>query len=209
MKTTPHLILALASVGILATASAQASGIGAYAKVDAGAAWTQDVGVTLGTLHGNLKTKSGQAFNGIFGIHVAESVALEFENGYQENDLSTLSGYGEFAKVTGSATVVPLLLNVVWTPKLSESISAQIGVGAGATVINADLYIPGVAYFPSDTKTVLSGQAKAGLSYYITEAISLDVTYRLRVSDGPAFSSGIKTDSITSHLVSAGFTFKF
>ena len=195
---------------------APASGIGAYVKVDAGAAFTQDVGISLdsgnlgiGTVNAKLKTKSGQSFNGTFGIHVAESVAVEFEAGYQQNDFSALSGYGGSIDVTGSASVVPLLLNVAWTPKLSESLSAQIGVGAGAAVVIADLGISGIGSLSSETKTVVAGQAKAGLSYNLTENISADLTYRLRATDGPGFSSGIKSDTIMSHAVTAGISFKF
>lgn len=220
MKTTPCILLALASAGILSSVSAHASGIGAYAKVDAGAAFTQDVGISIdtgvlgfGTLNGKLKTKSGQSFNGTFGIHVTETVAVEFEGGYQQNDFSDLSvgalGYTVAVGVTGSASVVPLLLNVAWTPKLSDSLSAQIGVGAGAAIVNADLGIPGIGSLSSETKTVVAGQAKAGLSYNLTENISADLTYRLRVTDGPGFSSGIKADTIISHVVTAGISFKF
>lgn len=216
MKTIPPILLALASAGILSSVSANASGIGAYVKADAGAAFTQDVGVSLdkgilglGTVNGKLKTKSGQSFNGTFGIHMVESVAVEFEVGYQQNDFSALSGYGSSIDVTGSASVVPLLLNVAWTPKLSDRLSAQIGVGAGAAIVNADLGISGIGSLPGETKAVVAGQAKAGLSYNLTENISADLTYRLRVMDGPGFSSGIKADTTTSHLVTAGLCLKF
>ncbi len=215
MKTTSNILLALFAAATLGSLSASASAEGVYMQVDGGVAITPDVGVklnthtNLGTISGRLKTKTGYDFNYVLGYRTAESIALELETGYQENSFSAVSGYGAQLAVTGSASAVPVLLNFVWTPKLSESLSATFGAGAGASVITADIGLPGVGSLPSDTKVVFGGQAKTGLSYKISETVSADLTYRLRVSQGPNFSSGIEASKITSHLVTAGLSIKF
>jgi opacity protein-like surface antigen len=186
----------------------------AYAEEQQSVYWKLNSGVSLlnktdvsypGLGSGQLKAKTGFAINYSVGFRINPIFAVELESGYTRNSWESVDGIA----VTGSGSQVPILANLVLSPKLSESISGDLGVGLGVSINTADIGIAGIGSTSSETKTTLMGQFRAGLNFKLSENVSADLGYRFRLVDGPKFSSQISTNTIFGHVISAGLTVSF
>ena len=178
-----------------------------YWKLNSGVSFLNKTDISHPLLGSSqLKTKTGFAINSSIGFRINPLVAVELESGYARNELDSIDGLGS---VTGSASQVPILANLVLSPKFSESVSGDLGLGLGVSINTADIAMAGIGSLPSDTKTTFMGQIRAGLNFKLAENISADLGYRLRLIDGPKFSSQISTNTVVGHVISAGVTVSF
>lgn len=212
MNTTPRLMAALALATTFVCTSVNAADPAGYFHLDAGASVTGDIGVKsvlgVGTSGLKIESKTGFGFRAVSGLKLNESFALELETGYTQNDFERLTLAGVSANATGSASVVPILVNGVLSAKLSESISANLGAGIGAAITTADIGAQGIAQFKRQTKASFMGQLKTGVEFKITESVSANLNYRFGVVGAPDFDS-VKTDNILTHMFTAGVGIKF
>jgi opacity protein-like surface antigen len=211
MNTTPRLIAALALATSFACTSVNAAEPSGYFHLDAGASVISDIGVKsvlgVGTSGLKIQSKTGFGFRAVSGLKLNENFALELETGYGQNDFNRLTAAGVSTNATGSASVVPILVNGVLSAKLTESISANLGAGLGAAITTADIGAQGIQ-FERQTKASLMGQLKTGVEFKITESVSANLNYRFGVVGAPDFDS-VKTDNILTHMFTAGVGIKF
>jgi len=219
------------------TATSATSSEGPYVRLDAGVSFISgadaklDLPLGLG-FNGKVKFKPGFAYGGAFGYRV-EEVAFEVELDNTHNKFKSGPGGGPW---TDSFRQTTLLGNVIWTPAY-EGVNFWLGGGLGAQFQSTNTSdssspltaITGGSYTSSYSKksdTTFVGQIKAGVSVPLDERWSFDAGYKLRfVSESDLgqtnisfiptvgatqnYSAKLKLDSHLSHLVSAGFTYRF
>jgi len=228
MKTTPRIITALAIAGAFVNTAVQAAESGPYIRLDNGVNSISGAKAEVSGLgKTSIKFNSGYAVGGAVGYNF-NPIALELQYDYTANDVKELSGVW--------LSQHTFLANVIYSAKLDETFSANVGLGAGwqaqsnnllsGTVTNYDFYglrINGTGSSQSDT--ALAAQLKTSLSAKLAENVSVDVGYSLRyvgdsdlykangsVSSGGTTITGsgaLKLTSHWNHLFSVGLTYKF
>jgi hypothetical protein len=218
-------------------AASSTSGEGPYVRVDAGVSFISGANVKLDLplgegLDGRVKFKPGFAFGGALGYRV-EQVAFEVELDTTHNKFKSGPGDGPW---TDSFRQTTLMGNVVWAPTY-EGVTFWLGGGLGAQFQNtnfADSSTPYTAVtggslassFSKSSDTAFVGQIKAGVSVPLDDRWSFDAGYKLRfvgesdlgqgsisfiptLQPAQDYSAKLKLESHLSHLLSAGFTYRF
>jgi opacity protein-like surface antigen len=185
-KSLVPKLAALAGVAALSVSSVSAQDSGVYTKLEAGVSFINGLSVFgYGTTF-----KTGFATNGIVGFNLHQNFGLELEGGYAINTLKTAGGYDAYLLGLGDIDVSAWtgFGNLILRTNLGESLSVFAGGGPGFAVVT--LEVPALG---SGSEAVFAGQAKAGISFRVSEQISLDLTYRARFLDSPVsgLSSGV------------------
>jgi opacity protein-like surface antigen len=218
-------------------AATTTTGEGPYIRIDAGVSFISNADVKLDLplgagLSGKVKFKPGFAYGGAVGYRV-EEVAFEIELDNTHNKFKSGPGDGPW---TDSFRQTTLMGNVIWAPTY-EGVTLWIGAGLGAQFQDtniSDSSSPSSAVtggslasnFSKKSDTAFIGQIKAGVSVPLDDRWSFDAGYKLRfvgTSDlgqsdisfiptaGPTenYSAKLKLESHLSHILSAGFTYRF
>jgi len=212
MNITPRVLTALALTGTFACTSLSAAESGPYFRVGAGPVFVQDISVdrAFGVNVSGVKIqteKTGFGFTAAGGLNLNENFALELETGMQHVGFRTLITPAGTLPLTGSASIVPILANTVFTAKLSETVAAYAGAGVGIAVTTAEIGAAGVST-TSETKTSFMGQLKTGLDFKLSDNASAGIGYHFGIVDGPSFST-LKTGTVLAHMFTVGVGFKF
>lgn len=210
MKTSfkSPLVASLLVAGSLSS-NVMAEGTGFYARLEPGVSVLKDVKLSSPGIDLKLSSKAGFSISGATGYAFTPSWAVELGSGYSRNEFDnaydiTINGVKSpvSVKYPGHVSMVPIISSVVWSPKLTESVKANLGAGLGAAVVTSE------ASGSSSTKTVFSSQFRAGLSTLISKNTEANIGYRLcLVSD--IEESGSKAKDIMAHIFSAGMTVRF
>ncbi len=224
------------SEGTTGAASAT-GGEGPYVKLDAGVSFISNAEVKLNLpygegLNGKVKFKPGFVYGGAFGYRI-EQVALEVELDNTHNKFKSGPGDGPW---TDSLRQTTLLGNLIWAPTY-EGVTLWLGGGLGAQFQSSNaggLSSPATVIpegtlsstFYKKNDTTFVGQIKAGVSIPLDNQWSFDAGYKIRyvgtaelghtdLSLVPTtgatqnYSAKVKLESHLSHLLSAGFTYRF
>ena len=210
---------------------------GPYIRIDAGASFISGADAKLDLPLGQgvtqkAKFKTGFVYGGAVGYNFGE-VALEAELDNTHNQTDGIQNLSLSFRQTS------LLGNVVWMPKyegitflLGGGLGAQFQDsnfgGFSSTASNVIVAGDTFSYnYSKKSDTAFIGQIKAGVSIPIDERWSFDAAYKLRfveetdLADGSAtykatalatatsYSSKLTLDSHLSHLLTAGFSYKF
>ncbi len=177
---------------------------GPYLTVAGGALFLQDA--SWGPL--DVEFETGWAVHAALGYAFGNGFALELESGYGQADVDSVRLYGRSFDINAEYKQVPIFANAVYLAELSNSLGFYIGAGAGTVWSKSE------AEGYSTDGWNFGFQAKAGLAYKLSEALSLNVGYRfIYVVDGigagnPFERYGVNDDAL-SHTIEAGLTFRF
>ncbi len=242
MKTTPRFIAALALAGAFASTSLSAAESGPYIRLDNGVNSISGANLKLGPVSAysvgasnseKIKFKPGYVFGGAVGYRFSEAFAAEIELDRAQNSVDTIGGVGVQTVLDQSVKFkqTSLLASGVYNHKLSESVTLNLGAGAGAQFCSANIEegsftqtYGGVAYTvygkrKSDAAFV--AQLKTGVSIGLAKNVTFDAGYKLRfVSSSDIYELGLSSatingsekfavDSRLNHVFSAGFTVSF
>ncbi len=218
-------------------AASATTGEGPYVRIDAGVSFISNADVKLDLplgqgISGKVKFKPGFVYGGAFGYRV-EEVAFEIELDNTHNKFKSGPGDGPW---TDSFRQTTLLGNVIWAPTY-EGVTLWIGAGLGAQFQQTNASDSSSPYaaitggslassFSKKSDTAFVGQIKAGVSVPLDDRWSFDAGYKLRFvgsselgksdisfipTTGPTetYSAQLKLDSHLSHILSAGFTYRF
>lgn len=188
MKIVRNSLLALASLTLAASSFAgtpvspppapldPAPAGGLYFSLNGGAVWLDDVGA----YGANLEFDTGFSILGAVGYSFGNGLAVELESGYIGVDGAEGSYRGLHADVDGEFRQVPIFANVVYTIDLTDRLGVYIGGGAGLVWSEAEIDSVGGfnTDFTSSDEWNFAAQAKAGLTFKVTDAASLNVGYR-------------------------------
>jgi opacity protein-like surface antigen len=210
---------------------------GPYVRLDAGVSFISGADIRLDLplgegFNGKVKFKPGFAFGGALGYRV-EEVAFEVELDTTHNKFKSGPGDGPWSDSFRQTT---LMGNVIWAPTY-EGVTLWIGGGLGAQFQNTNISDSSSPYsaitggslassFSKNSDTAFVGQVKAGVSVPLDDRWSFDAGYKLRFVGGSDLGQGnisfiptvgatenysakLKLDSHLSHLLTAGFTYRF
>lgn len=188
MKTVRNSLLALASLTLAASSFAgtpvspppappePAPAGGLYFSLHGGAVWLEDAS-TRGI---NLDFDTGYSILGAIGYSFGNGLAVELESGYIGVNDAEVSYRGLHADVNGEFRQVPIFANAVYTVDLTDRLGFYIGGGLG--VVWSEAEIDDVGPFNVDVTSSddwnFAAQAKAGLTFKVSDAASLNVGYR-------------------------------
>jgi hypothetical protein len=213
------------------------SGEGPYVRLDTGISFISGADVKLNLplgagATGDVKFKPGWTYGGAVGYRM-DQVAVEVELDNTHNKFKSGPGGGPW---TDSFRQTTLLGNLTWLPTY-EGINFWLGAGLGAQFQSTNFAEGSTPYsaitggsvsssFSKKSATTLVGQIKAGVSVPLDNNWSFDAGYKLRIvgeselgrgnlsfipTTGPTedYSAKLILKSHLSHLLSAGFTYRF
>lgn len=196
---------ALAGTPVYSPSPAPApSTAGPYLTVAGGALFLQDA--SWGPL--DVEFDTGWSVNAALGYAFGNGFAVELESGYGTADVDNIRLYGRSFGIDAEYSQVPIFANAVYMADLTDALGFYIGAGAGAVWSETEA----LGYSADDWN--FGFQAKAGFSYRVSEAVSLNLGYRFifvvdGVGAGNDFDGSGVTDDALSHTIEAGVTIRF
>ncbi|QIF05081.1 outer membrane beta-barrel protein [Roseimicrobium sp. ORNL1] len=194
------------SKGVVAPTPAPAPQGGLYFSVAGGALWLDDVSYGPASLDFD----TGFSVLGAVGYSFGNGLSVELESGYLGVDSGEghIRGLGN-ADVEGEFRQVPIFANALYTVDVTDVVGIYVGGGLG--IVWSDTEIDSVGGFHNPTNLGESdewnfaAQAKAGVSFKVTEAASLNIGYRFFYGQDAV---GGLDDSI-GHILEGGLTIRF
>lgn len=188
------------------TTSAPAPVGGPYLSLAGGALWLDDA--SYGPV--SLDFDTGYSILGAIGYAFGNGLSVELESGYLsvEDAEVDIRGFGNF-DVDGEFRQVPIFANVLYTVDVTDVVGVYVGGGAG--VVWSEAEIDGINGFAlardleSDSEWNFAAQAKAGVTFRVTDAASLNIGYRFMY--GQDAIAGY--DDSIGHILEGGLTIRF
>lgn len=215
MKIVRNSLLALASLTLAASSFAgttpppvppapePAPAGGFYFSLNGGALWLDDASA-FGV---DLDFDTGFSILGAVGYSFGNGLAVELESGYLGVDGGEASFHGHGFDVDGEFRQVPIFANAVYTVDLTDRLGLYIGGGVGIVWSEAEIESAGGYNFDYTTSDEwnFAAQAKAGLTFKVTDAASLNVGYRYYY--GQDAVGGL--DDAQGSILEGGITIRF
>ncbi|RBP38490.1 opacity protein-like surface antigen [Roseimicrobium gellanilyticum] len=193
------------SKGVVAPTPASAPVGGPYLSLAGGALWLDDASA-FGV---DLDFDTGYSILGAVGYAFGNGLSVELESGYLgvEDAEVHVPGLGNF-DVDGEFRQVPIFANVLYTVDVTDVVGIYVGGGLGVIWSEAEVEsVGGDAFFSgeSDSDWNFAAQAKAGVTFRVTEAASLNIGYRFLY--GQDAVAGY--DDSIGHILEGGLTIRF
>jgi len=196
---------------LLVVSAATVSAKGPYVGGQAGVVFLPDSDIQQGitTLTGSFDTGYGL---GLAGGYNFDMFRLEGELFYKTNSFEEVSTGGGSLPADGDVSALGLMVNAYYDFKNQSRFTPFIGGGIGmAQVSIKDLTIGGSA-IADDDDAVFAYQGIAGVGYSITQALTLDLTYKYTATLDPEFTdvTGVPFEAeYQSHNIMLGARFNF
>ncbi len=175
---------------------------GPYFSPHVGALWLRDVS-TMGV---DVNFDTGWGAFGALGYRFANNFAIEAEVGYARANIDEVSFGATSFPVSGDVSQIPLLANAVFHVPVADSFGFYLGAGGG--VVRTNVSAESLARLPIDLDTTswnLALQAKAGVSFNVNDALSLNLGYRFLYGNDAL----TREENSYSNFLEGGFTFRF
>jgi OOP family OmpA-OmpF porin len=140
---------------------------------------------------------------------------LEGELGWRHNELSNFTWAAGSPSPSGAIGGVSFMANALYDFKTDTPWTPYLGAGIGGLNLNADNIIAGNTKVTNDSQTVFAYQGIAGLSYAVTDSLSLRADYHYMRTEkanlvlDSGIGGGIGQGTYTAHTVGVGFIVKF
>ena len=202
------LCLAAGLILPLPARAADAADFGPYIRADGGANFVTGTHLDIDGSPGNLSLDTGFRVDGAFGYQFQPWLAVEFEGGFIQNSVRSITLNNLTASPEGDSNLeqIPLLLNVVLRYENQTEFVPYLGVGAGGVL--STLKISG----ESDNDAVVAFQAKAGIIYKIMAAAWLDVGYKFLGTAEQNYRIGganLRTKDVFNHFIGLSVIWTF
>jgi len=197
-----------------APASAQGN-TGFYLEGNLGYAIPDSVDASAGGVDGEVDLKNAAVFGGALGYRFPW-VRLEFNGSYRKFDTDQVKAQGRSVSGNGDATAVVGLFNVYVDHDLGLGIHPYLGGGIGGAYVKLDTG-DDTPLRVDDEAGAFAWNLAAGLSYDVTDHVTLSAGYRYLRFEGTDFSAsvaGVDTgnvdvDDVTSHEILIGLRYTF
>jgi len=214
MRISTALIVAGIVAGLGGAASAETDGW--YLGAEAGANFVPKIKFNANANTWQQQQDTGYALAGQVGYGFGQ-VRLEGEIGWRSNDLSGFRNSAGAQSVNdGEIRGVNFMGNIFYDFQTDSQWTPYVGAGIGAINLNnANVKINNGLGVVNDTNLLFAWQAIAGLSYAVTDSLSIKADYRYLRSEqstfnlNPAYSPYTGNGNYVSHTVMVGFTVKF
>lgn len=225
MTNLKSILAATAAIAVMGAPAfaGQSQPQGWYIGAGAGGNWAQDLD-TLTTFSSStleVETDEGWAVVGSVGKRFDNSLRLELELGYRENDVDAVI-YGGIPQpvIGGDVTQTSLMLNALFDIPITEKFGLSLGAGIGGAWVDLSA---GTFVGPTfstwltedDEGFYFAYQGIAEASYDITSQVELFASYRYHVVsdvDVITFPNGIPLDGqtdIDNHTALIGLRYFF
>lgn len=170
----------------------------------------QDISGVGPGINRNVDTDTGWAVLPSIGYRYGNGVRTEFELGYRDNDVDSVSGA---ANGSGDITAKSAMLNLLYDVDTGSRVMPYIGGGIGYAQVDYDARPVGVGLNRvSDEDNVFAYQGIAGLSYWVNETVEVAAEYRYFATQDPDFrtSAGVPVEGeYDSHAALIGLRWNF
>src|SRR3954452_22525479 len=139
------------------------------------------------TLDLTLKAEKGWLACVAGGDQWPSGLALEGEVTYRENRLDKVKILGGHIDLGGDEHSWALMTNAYYNLHTGTAFTPYVGGGIGAAFLTISAKPQGAADF-NDSETRFAYQAIAGVSYALTERVSLGIEYRYFATTDPSYS---------------------
>jgi OOP family OmpA-OmpF porin len=190
MKKNFSPSLALVLLSLFLGNSAAAGGF--YLGVHGGLTILEDADLAVDnpgapTLDLTLKTDRGWLAGAAAGYEWSSGVALEGELTYRKNELDKVKGMGANIDLGGDENSWAAMANAYYHLHTGTPFTPYIGAGIGVAQLTIDAKPQGAAEF-KDSDTQFAYQGIAGVSYALTNQLSLGLEYRYFATTDPNYS---------------------
>lgn len=201
------LLTAAACVYGAAPASAQGN-TGFYLEGNLGYAFPDSVDASASGIDGEVELKDAFVFGGALGYRFPW-VRLELNGSYRKFDTDKVKAQGQSVSGNGDATAVVGLFNVYVDPDLDLGVPVHpyLGGGIGGAYVKLDTGDDAPLSI-DDEAGAFAWNLAAGLSYDVTEHITLSAGYRYLRFEG-VDTGDVDVDDITSHEILIGLRYTF
>lgn len=211
MKRVLFSVLCFALAMFLFTGPAGATDQGLYFSGKAGLTMPLDSSVHFDSgLDAEFEFDPGFSFAAAIGGQINESMRVEPEISYQENDLDKASNGAGSVSINGDASVWAFMTNIYYDFLPEARATPYIGGGIGfAKVEVSDITSPAAPgyYLEGDKDSVFCYQASAGVAWTIGNDMTMDFSYRYFATEDPDFE--ISETEFASHNFYAGIRVPF
>ncbi len=205
------ILLTTLAIAALTGAANAAEGKGWYTGVQGGVNLEQDSALAGSTPAGsNIDFDTGWVGLADAGYRWGNGFRTELEGGYRRNDIDSVStgGSGNVSAWSAMGNVIYDLGNLYGIRDYTH-VTPFVGAGIGAAGVKANLGAPtGV----NESDTVLAYQGIAGVTYNVTPAIDLNVSYHYFWTQDPGYSGngGASYDTeYQNHSILVGMNYNF
>jgi opacity protein-like surface antigen len=202
-------LLLVSVIGLSSVLAASTCFAKGYISGNIGAVMVEDADLTIEGLSG-VEVSFDTGFAGALAAGAdAGPVRIEGEFSYRKNDMDEFSGSIFGMPVSGPANgeieSMSLLGNVIFDIGTNSPFTPFIGAGMGFS--NVDMELEG----GSDDDTVFAYQFIAGMGFKVSDATSIDISYRYFATADPEFGiEGFRVESeYATHNLFAGVRFSF
>lgn len=201
------LLTAAACVYGAAPASAQGN-TGFYLEGNLGYAFPDSVDASVSGIDVEVELKDAFVFGGALGYRFPW-VRLELNGSYRKFDTDKVKAQGQSVSGNGDATAVVGLFNVYVDPDLDLGVPVHpyLGGGIGGAYVKPDTGND-APLSVDDEAGAFAWNLAAGLSYDVTEHITLTAGYRYLRFEG-VDTGDVDVDDITSHEILIGLRYIF
>jgi OOP family OmpA-OmpF porin len=205
----PSTLLATALLCSVSAAAFAQQTSGIYLGLGGGANFARDADVSGGGINTEAQFDTGWAALGTVGYGFGNGLRLEFELGYRDNDIDSVSGV---ANAGGSVNVWSGMINALYDIPTGWPITPYVGLGAGYARVKADsVNVSGTAIM-DDSDSVFAYQGILGAAYSLTPNLKLGLDYRYFATLDPEFTTntGVTVDSeYAAHTVLVALRWEF
>jgi opacity protein-like surface antigen len=208
------LLAAAACLCEAAPAAAQGN-TGFYLEGNLGYAFPDSVDASASSIDGEVELKDAFVFGGALGYRFPW-VRLELNGSYRKFDTDKVKAEGQSVSGNGDATAVVGLFNVYLDPDLGVPVHPYLGGGVGGAYVKLDTG-DDAPLKVDDEAGAFAWNLAAGLSFDVTQHVTLSAGYRYLRLEGTDFSAsvaGVNTDNVdvddvTSHEILIGLRYTF
>jgi OmpA-OmpF porin, OOP family len=209
-------LLTAAAACLYGAAPASAQGnTGFYLEGNLGYAFPDSVDASASGIDGEFELKDTIVFGGALGYRFPW-VRLELNGSYRKCDTDKVKAQGQSVSGNGDATAAVGLFNVYLDPDLGVPVHPYLGGGIGGAYVKLDSGDDAPLRVDEEAGAFAWNLA-AGLSYDVTEHVTLSAGYRYLRFEGTDFSTSvagvdtgdIHVDDVTSHEILTGMRYTF
>jgi opacity protein-like surface antigen len=208
-------LLAAAACLYVAAPTAAQGNTGFYLEGNLGYAFPDSVDASASGVDGKVELKDALVFGGALGYRFPW-VRLELNGSYRKFDTDKVKTQGQNVSGNGDATAAVGLFNVYLDPDLGVPVHPYLGGGVGGAYVKLDTG-DDAPLRVDDEAGAFAWNLAAGLSYDVTQHVTLSAGYRYLRLEGTDFSAsvagvntdGVDVDDVTSHEILIGLRYTF
>lgn len=185
-----------------------------YASVFGGAAMINDFDFvsSVNDTPGSMSFDTGYNVDAALGYDFGNGLSIEAQAGYLNADASSVTYGGQDADVDGNASITYGMLNG-WYGFDLAGVTPFIGGGVGVASLAVDAFFPDLPTASiDDSQVTWAAQVGAGVSFALTENISLAGRYRYMTTGEVSLEDvdgDLNTGSASANIVDVGLKIAF